>query len=394
MPEHPRPAAVVIGNHTHGLGIVRSAGIAGWPAWMLNDTALGLARFSRYLRGYRTLQRGTLAALHVESVADYLIRELLSLSVERFSLLFAVNEDVTSFIFRHRDRLAAKYFIPAVRLERIYDKYAFNDLLPEAMRIETFLFDDAIGRIEDPGQYLVKGRKGNAFRRLIGAKAVPLSLFLKMHASRIVHQLQPHDLIVQRIVTSDEPVLSLCSFCIEGQIQSSFQYEKLRQHPDRFGTGTYLRSVSVPGIHALGSDVLRQLAFTGISEIEFIRDSTSGGYRVIEMNPRTWKSTHFATQCGVNLVDSYLTYIASGERKTIDEYAVNRYWVDLATDIPQLIRDRTFARYHWGLHESSWNRADPLPGLALWGLSPLIALDHWWRARLSGTPASAAGAER
>lgn len=172
----------------------------------------------------------------------------------------------------------------------------------------------------------------------------------------------------------------MCSFCIDGQIEGSFQYEKLRQHPDRFGTGTYLRSASVDGVQSIASHVVRSLRFTGISEIEFIHDSASGTYKVIEMNPRTWKSAHFATQCGTNLVDAWLSYVASGERKSFSACLPNRHWADLATDLPQMIRDRKLGRYHRGFYECSWEAADPLPGLALWTLFPMMVLEQLWNS--------------
>jgi predicted ATP-grasp superfamily ATP-dependent carboligase len=388
-PRHQRnrPAAVVIGNHTQGLGVVRSAGVAGWPAWVVNDKALSLVRFSRYLTGYRRVCRGTLGSLADLACAEHLIEALLDLPVENGSLLLGVDEDITCFVFRSRSRLGAKYHIPDVRLDRIYDKYLFNSLLPHAARIETRLYSDgrihALDRVDD---FVVKGRQGNAFRRVTGTKAMTLARFVEFGPELVFREVDAEHVIVQRLITSDRPIVSVCSFCVNGRIQVAFQYEKLRQHPDRFGTGTYLRSVAVAGIQDIAAEVLCALAFTGISEIEFVWDSASRTYRIIEMNPRTWKSTHFATQCGANLVDAYMTYVSSGQCKPIGTYAVNRYWADLATDIPQMIRDRTVGGYQRGFFESSWNSVDPVPGVAFWTLFPLLALDQWRSATRTRGP--------
>lgn len=377
------PAAVVIGNHTQGLGIVRSAGVADWTVWVVNDKVLSLTRFSRYLSGYRVLDSGTLTHLDDPASADHLAAVLLGLPVEDSSVLFSVNEDITRFVFRYRERLSAKYCIPDVPLDQIYDKYRFNNLLPGSARIDTRLYSEAAGTIDHPERFVVKGRQGNAFRRLTGEKAIPLSQFAP-HSDSVFRQLTAEDVLVQRLVATERPVLSLCSFSIDGQIQGAFQYEKLRQHPNQFGTGTYLRSVSVDDIRADASQVLSTLAFTGISEIEFIHDSASGTYKVIEMNPRTWKSIHFATQCGTNLVDACLAYVASGERRPSGVYVPDRYWTDLATDLPQMIRDRQLGHYHRGFHECSWEAADPVPGLALWTLFPLMAAEQAGHAVLQG----------
>jgi predicted ATP-grasp superfamily ATP-dependent carboligase len=377
--EKRRPAAVVIGNHTQGLGIVRSAGVAGWPTWVVNDHVFGLARFSRYLSGYRRLRPGTLATLDDPRSADHLATQLLSLPVEESSLLLGVNEDITRFVFSSRARLAGKFFIPDVPMDRIYDKYLFSEIVPDTARIETRLYDDRwVQTVSDPQCFVVKGRHGNAFRRLTHAKAIPLSVFLSKNPEAVFRHLRPDEIVVQRMVSTERPVLSVCSFAVSGQILAWFQYEKLRQHPNEFGTGTYLRSVAVPRIQAIAAQVLRNIAFTGISEIELIHDDSAGTYRVIEMNPRTWKSIHFATQCGANLVDSYMTFASSERQKTAGPYLCDRYWADLATDLPQMWRDRRIGRYHSGFHESSWEKTDPLPGLALWTIFPLIGLEHLW----------------
>jgi predicted ATP-grasp superfamily ATP-dependent carboligase len=207
---------------------------------------------------------------------------------------------------------------------------------------------------------------------------MPLAQLSKRGPAWIFDHLPPEQAIFQRIVVSDRPVVSFCSFCVDGKVHSSFQYEKLRQHPDQFGTGTYLRSTFVDELPPVAAQVLESLNYTGISEIEFIHDPAADGYKVIEMNPRTWKSVHFATQCGPNFVDSYLTFVVSGQGRPAQDFARGRHWVDLATDIPQMIREKKISRLHHGFRECTWDSMDPLPALALWGLSPLIALDHLW----------------
>ncbi len=115
--------------------------------------------------------------------------------------------------------------------------------------------------------------------------------------------------------------------------------------------------------------------YTGISEIEFIYDCREKMYKVIEMNPRTWKSVHFASQCGENLIAKYMEYVATGRVSAGSAYARGRYWVDLATDIPQSIRTMHWEGYHLGVFECTWDKNDPWPAVALWTLFPLIALE-------------------
>ena len=85
-----------------------------------------------------------------------------------------------------------------------------------------------------------------------------------------------------------------------------------------------MRSISVNELMRVAEHILKTLDFTGISEIEFIHDPASDSYRVIEMNPRTWKSIHFATQCGQNLVARYLSSVANGRIESNNDYVKDR----------------------------------------------------------------------
>ncbi len=376
------PTVVVIGNHTHGLGIVRSAAAAGATVWAVNDKHFSLVRFSRWLSGYRRLSRGVLACLEQKDAADELRTALLNLPGNGPAVLLGVDEDIVSFIHRNRSELGSRFFIPPAPLDVICDKFRFSQLVPEAARIETRLWSEAdVESEKHPQCFLVKGRSGNSFRRATGQKALRLDQFTPSVRDQLFRRLPADQVLIQPIIISQKPVASVCSFSVNGRIAGLFGYEKLRQHPNRFGTGTYLRSVSVDNLRPLAENILQQLEFTGISEIEFVHDPQTGAYKVIEMNPRTWKSVHFATQCGVNLVGQLLAH-ARGEAVAGNEaYLRDRYWTDLATDIPQMFRERKLWGYHQNFFECVWNRSDVLPALALWTLFPLLALERVLPAR-------------
>src|SRR5262245_59665873 len=159
-----KTSTVVIGDHTQGLGILRSAALAGAAVWVVNDKCLSLARFSRYLADYRQLRRGTLSRLDRTECAAHLLGVLLEIPFDGPAALFGVNEDITRFIHLNRAVLQAKYFIPDVRFESIYDKYVFNALLPEQARIDTRLCSETdFQTLDRPNRFILKGRSGNAF---------------------------------------------------------------------------------------------------------------------------------------------------------------------------------------------------------------------------------------
>jgi len=370
------PTVVIIGDHTQGLGIVRSAGVMGGVIWVVNDKHISLARFSRHLTQYKRIPRGTLACLDQPEQSERLLRTLLELPVEYPTLLFGVNEDIARFKQYHAEALRRQYVIPSGEVGRVYDKYLFNLSLAPEIGIPTRLCSEVqLDEVDEPEKFILKGRQGSAFRKLTGYKAIRLDQFILRGGTGIFAKLPADQIIVQEIVCTDRPVLSICSFSVEGKQAGTFAYEKLRQHPQDFGTGTYLRSVAPDSVKGLADVLLEQCKYTGISEIEFIYDCRIGRYRVIEMNPRAWKSVHFASQCGENVVAKYMEYVKTGLVSSSSHYARGRYWVDLATDLPQLIRRRQWDGYHSGTFECTWERSDPWPAVALWTLFPLILLE-------------------
>ena len=370
------PTVVIIGDHTQGLGIMRSAAAMGGEIWVVNDKAISLARFSRHLTQYKQIRRGTLARLHQPEQSERLLRALLELPVEYPSLLFSVNEDISHFKQQHAEMLRQRYFIPSGGLDRIYDKYLFNHALPVDVRISTRLCSEIrLEEVEEPEKFILKGRQGGSFRRLTGKKAVRLDQCMRDGGQRVFARLSPAQIMLQEIVCTDRPVLSICSFSVDGERVGRFAYEKLRQHPHDFGTGTYLRSVGPDPVEELADSVLQRYKYTGISEIECIYDCRTGSYRVIEMNPRAWKSVHFASQCGENLIARYIEFVRSGVVNRGSHYVRGKYWTDLATDIPQSIRMMKWGEYHSGMFECVWDKQDPWPAVARWTLFPLIALE-------------------
>lgn len=377
MSHRHTPPIVIMGDHTQGLGIVRSAAVMGGEIWVVNDKHISLARFSRYLTRYKRLPRGTLASLDQPEQSERLLRTLLELPVAYPSLLFGVNEDLSHFMQQHAEVLKRQYVIPSGLVERIYDKYLFNLVLAPEAGIPTRLCSEVrLEDVEEPEKFILKGRQGSVFRKLTGYKAVRLDQFIRRGGERIFAKLAQDQIILQEIVCTDRPVLSICSFSVEGKQRGTFAYEKLRQHPQDFGTGTYLRSVDSDALKGMVDVLLERWRYTGISEIEFIYDCRIGRYRVIEMNPRAWKSVHFASQCGENLIAKYMEYVKTGLAALGSHYARGRYWVDLATDLPQSIRMMKWEGYDSGTFECTWDRNDPWPAVALWTLSPLIALEN------------------
>lgn len=379
---NPAMPCLIIGDHTQGLGIARCLAGQCYQPVMIWDRVISLSRFSKHLHAYRRVRRGTMQNICTTSGSARLLSAIEALIPSGGQWpVFTVHEDLVHFLYRYRERLRGRLLIPDNGIPAIIDKYRFAESL-HALGIETpdthILSEFSEKSLDGRKEFVAKGRLGNRFRNISNCKGRMIRSVgdLARLMDYIGDGFPSDEVIVQEKITSNEKVLSCCGLAIEGKVNRSFQYVKLRQHPDQFGTGTFLESIREPDLLMLAHRITRHFAYTGIFEIEFIQ-TVDGRMKVIEMNPRTWKSIHFAALCGQNLCRPYCDFLVSGIiPEENHKYETGRTWVDVITDFPQAARQQSImsVRYPKGTFHCVADSKDPMPFLVEILLSPLLAL--------------------
>ena len=373
--------SLIIGNHTQGSGSCAASPTDDHPV-MLWDRIISLSRFSRYLHGYHRVKPGTMQNIYQTASETTLLSAIERLVPEGSRWpVFTVHDDLVLFLHRHRERLCGRLLFPRNDIPGIIDKFRFSQSL-KGIGIdtpETHLLSDFSPKYLDSGrQFVAKGRLGNRFRNISNCKGKiirnlqDIKNLIAYIGSTVCHR----EVIVQEKIGTNEKVLSCCGLAVEGKILRSFQYVKLRQHPDQFGTGSLLQSIQRRALLEKASLITEHFAFTGIFEIEFI-ETADGRLSVIEMNPRTWKSIHFAALCGQNMCRLYHDFLVHGMRPQENHaYETDRGWVDIITDLPQAVRKGGLkgVRYRPGTFHCVMDAKDPLPFMAEILLIPFLAL--------------------
>lgn len=111
---------------------------------------------------------------------------------------------------------------------------------------------------------------------------------------------------------------------------------KILQFPDRQGNGDVVERIALaPELERSTRSLLNELRFTGPFELEFIRDSRTGRYCAIELNPRFWMQ-HPLTggHLGQVLVRRYLGL--EGEAR--EDGLGPLYWVNTTVALNRLLR--------------------------------------------------------
>ena len=100
----------------------------------------------------------------------------------------------------------------------------------------------------------------------------------------------------------DDELYTLGSYLnADGEALGVFCGRKLRQTRENQGSARVGEAVWVDAVVEDGLKLLRALEYTGVSQVEFKRDSRTGEFKLMEVNPRLWQWHGLASVCGVDL---------------------------------------------------------------------------------------------
>jgi predicted ATP-grasp superfamily ATP-dependent carboligase len=148
--------------------------------------------------------------------------------------------------------------------------------------------------------------------------------------------------------------------------------QKLREHPIKYGTATTSESVLIPQVLDEATPLVKTLNYTGICEIEFMRDTRDANYKLIEINPRTWLWVGLAKECGIDYAKIMYNYANHIKQQYPKSYQVGIKWRNAVTDFVfgwQAILQKhvTLAEYCKSLSgkcvHAIWSWKDLVPGL-------------------------------
>jgi predicted ATP-grasp superfamily ATP-dependent carboligase len=148
---------------------------------------------------------------------------------------------------------------------------------------------------------------------------------------------------------------------------------------------TFVELVEIDEVRSLSLKLLDALGYYGLSEVEFKYDARDETFKLLEINPRTWKWHSIALLSGLNL--PYLLYRdTNGERNPEDlapsKTTGNGKWIDEYTDLyismkEMLLRNMTLRQYITTLTGNkvfgSLSSDDPLPFLAGTVMIPVLS---------------------
>ena len=103
----------------------------------------------------------------------------------------------------------------------------------------------------------------------------------------------------------------------KGKQISYYGHKRIRTYPDEGGVTVYSKCEMNDTLKELGTNLLEKLQWSGVAMVEFLYDTSTKSYKIIEVNPRAWGSIMLSEFCGSKMLDNYIN--ASLEKELIPQ---------------------------------------------------------------------------
>ena len=193
-----------------------------------------------------------------------------------------------------------------------------------------------------------------------------------------------NEIMIQEIISgSYDCQYSVGLLVINNMVKINLVAKRNRQHPLNFGNATTnAYSIDDPGILNLAKKIVLESGYNGICEVEFMLDNETKTYKLLEINPRTWKWHTLQIASKSPFILSYYQYL-KGETSKINTHLhwVKANWIHWSTDtyIKFILRRRKLPIRQLRNVESQYavrSSKDPLPFIAELLLLPYLLISR------------------
>lgn len=304
--------AVVANCHFNGLSIIQELGRKGVDVRAF-DSVRSVGTTSKYASYERCPNPGYDESEFIKFLLQY------GAAQNRRGVIFPTNDHWAVAISKHRDTLSSYYEVVAPPFSAMQTIIQKNDFycwaekngfpVPQTWKLKfgKILRDDAFPLVGKP-----------EFRRTASNDATSTDLYSYLDRNRFVvlnnadelsvfaekHKLYADHFVLQRYVQGLSDAMFTVGVYVDksSTVRAVFSGRKVRGFPPDHGDCIVGQVEGVPEhLIDITKDICKRLGFTGIAEFEFKRDSISGQYFLIEVNPRSWSWIGITPYCGVSL---------------------------------------------------------------------------------------------
>lgn len=375
---------IILGNHIQGLGVSRICHKLGMEVILYNEGGACVTRFSNTCGTFKQFDGD-----------EDLLEQLLQLDVPlKEALLMPTNDRFVGFMADHTKALENKYqlSIPTPEITDIaYNKIkTYTTAKGLGIPIPESFFptnEQGLREVKDKITYpvIIKPAVMHKFYSKLKKK-----VYLCRNQDELIENYRlavqvivPEEVIVQEFLAGGATKLySFGSFCSGEKVWGSFIANRIRQKPMDFGISTtFAKTVLNPRIDELAKRFLTGIEYFGLSEVEFMFDDRTNDFKLIEINPRTWKWHSITNSVGINLIGMMIDYLNGNILKEQHNTKENIGWTERLTDtyvvLTEAMKGRLNYQDYWQSVSQpkeyacfSWK--DPMPGMMYILMAPYL----------------------
>jgi D-aspartate ligase len=359
---------IVLGGHVQGLGIVRTFGKYGLPVTLIDNTVYNIARHSKYCSEFHCVKD--------QSVLDFLIQLSQNPKYSDW-IVFPTNDYHVNLLSKNRDELGQKLIISTPSWSTVHFCYNKKETYQIAKKLNIPIPDtwtpDSFEHLpvhEVSFPCIIKPAIMHEFYRKTKRKVMLCrnEKELRQNYLHAIEILPKEEVIIQNIIPGDGSCqYSACFLFLNQKTHSVLTARRLRQHPIDFGNATtYAETIKCQEIVVYGEKILREIQYEGICEVEFKYDPSGKSYKLLEINPRTWKWHILAEKSGVPLLRN-LYYYLRGENLIEAKDQKDASFIHRTTDLPVqlklLLKGIIPKTNKINLQHAVWDPKDILPSI-------------------------------
>jgi len=332
--------AIVLGGHVQGYGIVRILGEYNIPNVVIDTSKKNIARHSKYCISFFECQ--------YENLIEFL-RILGEEGEYKDWLLIPTDDYYVKLLSKNKSMLEQFFKITVAKWDIIKLFFNKRNTYPLAERLgiptpKTY-YPNSLDEIKDICSDLefpciIKPAVMLDFYRYFKKKVFICNNIheLELNYKKAIQKISPDEILIQEIIPGNcENQYSVGMFFDLNKSVNYLVGRRKRQHPIDFGNATtFAETVDVPILINYAEKILQEAGYWGICEVEFKYDERDKEYKLLEVNPRTWKWHLISYKAEIPFLLSIYNNLIYGTAKEMKDYK-HSSWQDFVTDVPTIL---------------------------------------------------------
>lgn len=160
------------------------------------------------------------------------------------------------------------------------------------------------------------------------------------------------DYLAQELIENSKDVKGAFFLYFKGKFVNAYTHERIRTSPSAGGVTVMSRMSNNQEIIDLGKQLLDKIGWEGLIMLEFLYDSKSKTYKIIEANPRIWGSILLSEYGNANLLSNYVNICLNREIVESKSQLESKIRWLFPVDILNYIKSRFMIKGFWNFDKT------------------------------------------